>query len=191
MTNSKTQASPKFDTRQLTVTGLMAAIICILGPLALNISVSPVPISLGSMAIYFVLTVLGMKLGTSSVLIYILLGAAGLPVFTNFTGGIGKLLGPTGGYIIGYIFMALVCGFFVDKFNNNIIINLAGMLLGTAVLYLFGSLWLAYQANMSFIAALYAGVIPYIPGDLIKLFFAVFIGRQVRKRLIKAGLINI
>lgn len=179
----------KFNVKQLAIAGLMAAVICVLGPWALNIPVSPVAISLGTLAIYFVVSVLGMKLGTISVIIYILLGLAGLPVFTNFTGGPGKLFGPSGGYIIGYIFLALIAGFFVDKFGMNLPVYFAGMVLGTAVLYLFGTLWMGYQMDLTFTQALMAGVIPYIPGDLIKLVIAMAVGIQVRKRLMKARLI--
>lgn len=189
MNESITTAKLKFSVKQLALVGLMTAVICVLGPLALNIPISPVPISLGTLAIYFVVSVLGMKLGTVSVLIYILLGLAGVPVFASFTAGPGKLFGPTGGYIIGYIFMALICGFFVDKFGKQLPLYFLGMLLGTAVCYLFGTLWLGYQMELSFPKALMAGVIPYIPGDLVKLVIAMVVGFQIRKRLLKAGLL--
>lgn len=179
----------KFSVKQLTLVGLMAAVICVLGPWALVLPVSPVAISLGTLAIYFVISVLGMKLGTISVMIYILLGLAGVPVFTNFTGGPGKLFGPSGGYIIGYIFLALIAGFFVDKFGTNLPVYFAGMILGTLVLYIFGTLWMGYQMNFTFAQALMAGVIPYIPGDLVKLVIAMAVGIQIRRRLMRAGLI--
>lgn len=184
-----TTPQSKFSVKQLALVGLMAAVLCILGPLALNIPISPVPISLGTLGIYFVVSVLGMKLGTLSVVIYILLGLVGIPVFAGFTAGPGKLFGPTGGYIIGFIFMALICGFFVDCFSHKVPLYVTGMLLGTAVCYLFGTLWLAYQMDLTFGKALMAGVIPYIPGDLVKLAIATLIGFQIRKRLKKAGLI--
>lgn len=194
MTNTNTTvpgpaAKPLLTVKQITLTGLMTAVFCLLGPLSLHIPISPVPISLGMLAIYFVTSVLGLKLGTISVLAYILLGLAGLPVFTDFTGGPGKLLGPTGGYIIGYVFMALICGFFVDKGGNRIASEILGMVLGTAVCYLFGTLWLAYQASYTFGQALAVGVLPYIPVDAIKLVIALFVGRQLRSRLSKAGLL--
>lgn len=179
-----------FSIRQLTLVGLMAAVLCILGPWTVSIPISPVPISLGMLGIYFVTSVLGMKLGIASVLIYILMGLVGIPVFTGFTAGPGKLLGPTGGYIIGYIFMALICGFFVDKFNKNLLWYFSGMVLGTAVCYFFGTLWLAHQMQYTFFQALMAGVIPYIPGDLVKLVIARIVGFQLRKRLLSAGLLN-
>lgn len=193
MTN-KTAAVPKtqkplLTLKQITLAGLMTAVFCLLGPLSLNIPISPVPISLGMLALYFVTSVLGMKIGTFSVLAYILLGLAGLPVFTGFTGGAGKLLGPTGGYIIGYIFMALICGFFVDKWGNRLIMEILGMVLGTAVCYLFGTVWLAYLASYTFYQALAAGVLPYIPLDAVKLAIALLVGRQIRARILKAGLL--
>ena len=193
MTNiTSTSPNPKkplLTLKQLTLSGLMAAVFCLLGPLSLNIPISPVPVSLGMLAIYFVTSVLGMKLGTLSVLAYILLGLAGLPVFTGFTGGAGKLLGPTGGYIIGYIFVARICGFFVDKWGHRLLPGILGMVLGTAVCYLFGTVWLAYQASYTFFQALAAGVLPYIPVDAAKLAIALVVGRQVRARLLKAGLL--
>lgn len=189
MTQEISAEKKKFSIRQIALVGLMTAVICILGPWALHIPISPVPISLGMLAIYFVASVLGMKLGFVSVTIYLLLGLTGLPVFTDFMGGPGKLLGPTGGYLIGYLFMVLICGFFTDKWSDKIVINFFGMLLGTAACYLFGTLWLGYQLSLSFIEALMAGVIPYIPGDIIKLVIAMAIGGQLRKRLHTAGLI--
>lgn len=168
----------------------MTAIICVLGPFALYIPISPVPISLGTLAIYFVVTVLGFKLGTLSVVIYILLGLIGIPIFTGYIGGPARLFGPTGGYIIGYIFLALIYGFFIEKWKGKLFPCILGMLLGTAVLYLFGSLWLAFQAGYTLPQAFMAGVIPYIPGDMIKLILALSLGRQVKKRLQKSGAVG-
>lgn len=182
---SNTQKT-SFRIRQLTTVGLMTAVICLLGPLAIG---GPVPVSLGMLGIYLAASILGMKLGTLSVAVYILLGLAGVPVFVNFTAGAGKLFGPTGGYIIGYIFMALICGFFVDRWGGKFMMSFLGMILGTFVCYLFGSAWLAVQMSLTFPQALAAGAIPYIPFDLIKLLIALVLGDQVRKRLKKTGLI--
>lgn len=175
--------------KQMAIVALMTAVICVLSHFSLSIPISPVPISLCSMGIYFVVTVLGMKRGTISVLLYILLGFAGVPVFAGFTAGAAKLFGPTGGYIIGYIVLALIFGFFADKFEKNLLLTILGAVLGTIVLYLFGTIWLAYQLHLGFVAALWAGVIPYIPGDIVKLIIAMLLGQTLRKRLSKAGLI--
>lgn len=192
MSKISVSTKPKntFSVKQLALVGLMSAIICVLAPFSIPVPISlAAPISLGTLAIYFVLTVLGMKLGTISVAVYILLGLVGLPVFSGFTGGPGKLFGPTGGYIIGYIFMALISGFFIDKWDNRLLISLMGMLLGTAALYLFGSIWLAYQASYTLPQALMIGSVPYIPGDFMKLALAMSLGRQLRRRLQRANLI--
>lgn len=175
--------------KQMAIIGLMTAVVCVIAPFSLHISVSPVPISLGSMAVYFAVTVLGMKRGTVSVVLYILLGLAGLPVFADFSGGAAKLFGPTGGYIVGYIFLALIFGFFVEHWKNHLGMNIVGAVLGTLVLYLFGTVWLAIQLNLGFVAALWAGVIPYIPGDIVKLIIAMAVGMQLRKALLKANLV--
>lgn len=189
MIQTNAVAKPVLNVKQLVLVGLMAAVFCILGPFALDIPFSPVPISLGFLAIYLIVSILGMKLGTLSVTIYILLGLVGLPVFTHFTGGAGKLFGPTGGYIIGYIFMALICGFFIDRWDNKFLVSFLGMLLGTAACYLFGTVWLAVSMSMTFPQALATGVLPYIPFDLVKLLLALSLGIQVRKRLKKSRLL--
>lgn len=189
MEKTTSKREPILSVKKISLAGLLTAVICVLSPFALHIPISPVPISLGMLAIYFVVSVAGKKLGTISVLIYILLGLVGVPVFTDFTAGPAKLLGPTGGYIIGYIFLALISGFFIDRFGQNLFPRILGMVLGSCVCYLFGTLWLQYQMQLTFSQALLEAVIPYIPADLVKLVLAMTIGSQVRKRLIKAGLI--
>jgi len=184
----KKEHAAKLNTKTIAVIGVMTAVICIMGPISLVLPISPVPISLGTLAIYFVPYVLGMRKGTISCCIYLLIGLVGLPVLTGFSGGTAKLLGPTGGYLIGYIFMTLICGFVIDR-TNKMPICFLGMLLATAVLYLFGTVWLAYQADMTFPQALAAGVLPFIIGDLAKIVIAMLAGAQIRKRLEKAGLV--
>ncbi len=178
----------KFNTYHMTLVAVMAAIICIISPFSINIPVSPVPISLSNLAICISAGILGWKLGTGSVLIFLLLGAAGLPVFSNFSGGLVKLAGPTGGYLIGDIFLALIVGYFFDKFKNPAICFI-GLVLGTIVLYIFGTAWLCFQANLTFSQGLAAGVIPFIPADLAKLVITILLVPILRKRLAGAGLL--
>lgn len=175
--------------KSLTLIALMAAVICILGPLTITIPISPVPIAFANLAIYFTVMLLGWKKGTISCLIYLLIGLVGVPVFSAFSGGPAKFFGPTGGYLIGYIFLALIGGYYVEKFTGKLAMYFVGMVLGTIVLYAFGTAWLAFQTGMTFGAALMAGVIPYIPGDLAKIILAVLVGNEVRKRLVAANLV--
>ena len=192
-TESK-NGTKKLTTYQLTLTAVMAAVICVLGPISMAIPISPVPISLASMAVYLAVTVLGMKLGTLSCLIYLLLGLVGVPVFSGGSAGAAKLFGPTGGYLVGYLFLALIAGAFVGRYTENkwksIAFAALGMVLGTMVLYALGTAWLAYSAGMDFQAALWAGVIPFIPGDLVKMVIAVLLGSAVRGRLVRAGILE-
>jgi biotin transport system substrate-specific component len=196
----KTEDKPmNTKTKELTLIGLMAAITCIAGPLSLPLPFSPVPVSLTNLAIYFSVYILGMKRGTISYLVYLLLGLVGLPVFSAFTSGPAKLFGPTGGYLIGFIFMALICGFCVDRWNGRFVASFLGMAAGTAVCYLFGTVWLAYQMTLSagqqspnliqaLPAAFAAGVLPFIIGDLLKMVLTLVVGAQVRVRVTKAAL---
>lgn len=187
-TTNHTPSKQGFTTHQLAVIGVMTAVTCVLAPFSLPIG--PVPISLTNLAIYFALYTLGAKFGCVSYLIYLLIGFIGVPVFSGFTSGPGKLLGPTGGYLIGFIPMAFIAGIIIDKFISNRIICFLGMFGGTLVAYAFGTAWLSYQAHMDWKAALMVGVIPFIPGDLAKMILAVIAGPQIRKQLARAGLFS-
>lgn len=182
------ETEKKFSITQIAVIGVMTAVICILAPFSLPIG--PVPISFTNLAIYIALYVLGMKRGTISYLIYLLIGLVGVPVFSGFTGGPQKLFGPTGGYLIGFIPMAVIAGIVIDKCMKKWYFCLLAMIAGTWVCYLFGTAWLVFQANMTFKAALAAGVIPFIIEDLIKMVLALLIGPQIHKQLVKAQLVD-
>ena len=177
-----TTKKKSFTTFQMTLIAVMAAITCILGPLSIPIPISPVPISLTNLAIYLTVCLLGWKFGTISYLIYLLIGIAGLPVFSGFSSGFAKLLGPTGGYLIGFIPMAIIAGIVIDKFTNRGI-QILGMIVGTAICYAFGTAWFCFQSGYTVGAALAVCVIPFIPADLCKMVIAMIIGPMVRKRL--------
>ena len=144
MAQGNTQTLRTTNTYAMAVTALMTAVTCILAPL--SIPIGPVPISLTNFAIYLSLYLLDWKKGTISYILYLLLGLVGLPVFSGFTGGIGKLAGPTGGYIIGFIPMAIIAGIVIDKFSQRLI-QILGMIVGTAICYAFGTAWFCIQAG--------------------------------------------
>ena len=181
------QKTTKLTILTITRVALSTAIICVLGPLSFPLPISPVPISLGILGIFLAVYVNGWRWGTMSCLLYILIGFAGMPVFAGFTAGLSKLGGPTGGYIIGYIPLALIAGFFIDRFEKKIPLHVLGMVLGTVVCYMFGTAWLAISLKMSFSAALMAGVIPYIPADIVKMIIAIGLGIPVRAAIKKMG----
>ncbi|MBQ7943396.1 MAG: biotin transporter BioY [Lachnospiraceae bacterium] len=179
----------RMKTKAMTLIGLVTALLCIAGPIAVTIPLSPVPISLATLAICFAVYVLGMKNGTISCLLYLLMGMIGLPIFSGFSGGIGKLLGPTGGYLIGYIALAAISGFFIEKWQTNRFMHGIGMVLGTVICYMLGSIWLMQQAKVTFYTSITMGVLPFLPGDVLKLIVAVTLGPVLRKHLLKAGLV--
>ena len=185
-TANKEHTTKKMSTRQMTFIALMTAVTCILGPLSIPLPFSPVPISFTNLAIYLSLYVLGLNGATISYLVYLLIGMVGVPVFSGFSGGFGKLAGPTGGYLIGFIFLTLIAGLLMKLFPGNKVMEAVGLVLGTAVCYAFGTAWLCFQAHMSAAAGLAAGVIPYIPGDLVKIAVAMIVGTALRAALKKA-----
>lgn len=167
----------------MTTVALSTAILCILGPMSIMIPVSPVPIALSIFGIYIAAYALGCKWGTIATCLYLLIGLVGIPVFSAFSGGPGKLFGPTGGYLIGYIPLAFFSGLFIDKFEKHIYLHVVGILIGLVICYALGTAWLAFQAGMEFKAALGAGVIPFIPGDIAKIILAVVVGVPLRKAI--------
>ena len=172
-------------TKKIVLIGLMTAVTCILGPLSIPLPFSPVPISLTNFAIFLAVFVLGMKDATISFIIYLLLGAVGVPVFSSFSGGLGKLVGPTGGYLFGFIFLALIMGFFMEHFDRKIIPTIIGMIIGMAVCYIFGTVWLARLMSLSFKEGLALGVLPYLAGDAAKIIIAVIIGPKLHAATLK------
>lgn len=175
-------------TRNIALIAMMTALICVASPV--SIPIGPVPISLATLVILLSVYILGMKRALIAVTLYLLIGLAGVPVFSGFSAGPAKLLGPTGGYLIGYIPMTFIAGYIIDRHYRNRIISAGGMILATAVLYLMGTVWLAYSAGMTFEAALAAGVIPFIPLDLVKIGIAAVLGPVIKTRLEKAGLVT-
>lgn len=179
-TETQSTKEKLFTTKSMVLMALFAAVTCILGPLALPIG--PVPISLTNFVIYFSLYILGWKRGTITCLIYLVLGAIGLPVFSGFAGGLGKIAGPTGGYIIGFIFLAIIAGLFIEK-TNNIIVKIVGMILATAVDYAFGTAWFCFSTGTGVVAALSLCVFPFIIGDLVKIVVSAIVAPTVAKQI--------
>ena len=171
-------------TYMLTVTALMTPVTCALAPM--SVPIGPVPISLTNLAIYFALYLLGWKMGTVSYIVYLIIGIVGVPVFSGFTGGFAKLLGPTGGYIIGFIPMAIIAGLVIEKSGSRIL-HFIAMVVGTAVCYAFGTAWFCVVMKSDVAAALGMCVFPFIPGDIAKIVIAMVAGPILKKRIQKAG----
>lgn len=169
--------------RTLTLTAVMAAVLCVLGPL--SVPVGPIPLSLATLVIYLSVYLLGWKWGTVSVLVYLLIGMAGVPVFSGFAGGLGRLLGPTGGYLVGYLPLAALSGLGV-QYGRNRWLHALAMAGGTVVLYALGTAWFCIQGGFALGEALAKCVWIFIPGDVVKMAAAAVLGPLLRRRLAQA-----
>lgn len=174
--------SKTFSVQKMAIIALMTAVLCILAPISMPVFISPVPISLGVLAIYLTAYVLSPLDATISVIIFILLGTFGLPVFSGYSGGLSKLVGPTGGYIIGFLFTVYISSLFIHM-KKGIIFDVIGMITGLALCYILGTIWFSYQQGKGFIASLLLCVVPFLIGDAIKIIVAVILGTQINKRL--------
>ncbi|MBE6815298.1 MAG: biotin transporter BioY [Ruminococcaceae bacterium] len=153
---------------------------------------SAIPFTLQTFAVFLCLNILGAKKGIISILIYIFIGVVGLPVFSGFNGGIGALLNVTGGYIVGFIFSALIFWVITSVFNKKSrkIINLIASFMGLIVCYIFGTLWyiLLFIKNgdtISFTGALTICVLPFIIPDILKIVLSVVISEKINKFITK------
>lgn len=171
----------------MTTCAIFSALMCICGPMSIPIGL--VPVSLTNLVLYAAIFLLGTKGTVISYIVYLLLGTFGLPVFSGGQGGIGKLAGPTGGYLIGFIFMVLVMGVIAEKNQFKVVPTYIGMVIATAIAYAFGSVWFMVSRQVGLMATLSTCVFPFIPFDLIKMAAAIVVGREVRAALKKASLL--
>lgn len=168
-------------TKNMVMCGVMAAVLCILAPLSVPLPGNLVPISLTNFVLYLVAYMLDWKYATVTYVVYMLLGIVGLPVFSGYGSGLAKVAGPTGGYLVGFIFIPLICGYINKKFEGKIYMSVIGMVAGLTCAYLLGTVWFSYQQNMGFVPSLALCVYPFLIGDAIKIIVAVIIGPRFRK----------
>lgn len=177
----------KGNTYQYVLAAIGAAIISILAQVTIPLPL--VPITGQTLAIGLVVTILGLRLGVLSVIVYILIGAVGMPVFSGMTGGLGIVVGPTGGYIIGFLPSAILMGLYMKKFSVTIPHAIVANLIGMVVTLAFGTAWLKIIADLTWTAAFMGGVAPFVIVGVIKAVLAAWFGVVVRRRLEKAHLI--
>ena len=167
--------------KDMTLIAVMAALLCVIGPL--SIPVGPIPLSLATFAVYLAGAVLGKKRGTAAVALYLLIGMAGLPVFTGFSGGFQKLAGVTGGYLAGYLPCAFLTGLGAERMEREGRRRIlpAAAAAGTVILYAAGTAWFMIQTGNTLGASLSLCVLPFLPGDAVKIAAAAVLTVPVRK----------
>ena len=178
----KTVASNRLDTGDLALVALFAAVMAVCSWITVP---AAVPFTLQTMGVFLAVGLLGGKRGTISVLVYLFLGAIGLPVFSGFAGGLGYMMGATGGYIIGFLFSAIIMWFMEKVFGRDMKILILSMVLGLILCYAFGTAWFmtVYSGSngpIDLATALGWCVFPFIIPDAIKIAVACLLIRRLR-----------
>lgn len=183
MNETQAKEKRKFKTIDVVYIGLSAALIAICS--WISIPLPSVPITLQTMGVVLIASLFGAKRGTIATVIYIILGAIGVPVFAGFSGGLGSLTGPTGGYIIGFIFTAVIVGVTADK-TNKLWALIVSMVIGILVCYVFGTAWFAYvyaktSGAQPLLTILGWCVFPFLLPDAVKLIIAAILTNRLKK----------
>ena len=175
----------KFSTRDLCFCAIGAALIAVCAWISIP---ADVPFTLQTFAIFTVCGLLGGRRGTVSVLVYLLLGAVGAPVFAGFRGGFASLLGTTGGYLVGFVLLTLIITFAQARWGQGQWVFVLSAAVGLLVCYAFGTAWFvvvysAQKGAVSVLSALSWCVFPYILPDLVKMALAFLLSERVAKSL--------
>ena len=178
-------------TKNLTLTAIFTALTIVLAQIAIPMPGSVAPFSLSVGAIYLTGAVLPKKYALYSQLIYLLMGIFGLPVFANFTSGIGRIAGPTGGYLLAYPLMAFLTALVVELFGKKSLLSYAaGMVAALAVCYLFGSLWYVAVGHVGWMESILLTVVPFVAMDLLKIAVFALLAAALNRALGKAKLLT-
>lgn len=144
-----------------------------------------IPVTLQTFGVFLTILCLGGKQGTRAIMIYLLLGAVGIPAFSGFGAGFGYLLGNTGGYVLGFVFIGSTSWLFETMFGKNFLIQICSILLGLMICYTFGTFWflfisMNFSGISSIMAVLSICVFPFIIPDLLKLAMACLICKRLK-----------
>jgi biotin transport system substrate-specific component len=174
--------------RRMVHSALMAALTAVGALVAIPIPGIPVPIVLQNFFVFLSGLLLGKSWGTASVAVYLLAGACGLPVFAGGTGGIGRLVGPTGGFLVGFLGGVYVIGWVAGGGRKPTVFrDVAAMVCGTVVIYALGVAWLCVQTGSSLLPTLVA-MLPFAAGDALKIAAAVPVARTLRPIVYGSGI---
>ncbi len=166
-------------TKKLIFVALFAAMTALFAQIVIPLPFSPVPVNLALLAPLLAGRLFGLKVAFFSQLLYISLGALGLPVFTAFTGGFGILLGPGGGYLWGYLVVAFLCGQRKFPKNRTAIAEVFLMCLSVLCCYLCGALWYSFVTKTALLASLPLCVLPFLPGDALKIIAGLYLTKKL------------
>lgn len=175
----------KNTTHKLVFCAFFATLTAILSQF--SIPIGPVPINLATFSVFLAGALLGSAAGALSQVVYVLLGACGLPVFAQFSGGIGVIAGPTGGYIIGYIAAAWLIGFLCERLGTKTLQMVFAMTAGLTLCYILGTAWFMFTTRTALLHSLMLCVFPFLIGDALKIAVAVALEPRLRQTLYRIG----
>lgn len=179
----KNQNRRFFSTRDICYIGIFAAIIAVCAQVTVPF-IGGVPFTLQTWGVALAGVVLGAKRGVAAVLVYILVGAVGVPVFSGFGGGFGVIFGVTGGFILAFPVLAFAAG--ISARPGNVFILAAGLVAGTAVFLTLGMLWFAAVTGGTVAAAFAAAVAPFILPEIFKIVAVIIVGKSIQMALVRA-----
>ena len=172
------------NVRRMVLCAMFTALVAVCSQIAVPMPWG-VPINLALFAVYMAGTMLGPVWGTASQVVFIALAAIGVPVLANFQGGPSAIFGKTGGYAIGYLLAALIAGAFAAKLPRKFGWLALGCVVGCAACYVLGTIWFMVLTGLDLPTSLTYCVIPYLPGDVIKIALASLLTIQLDKRMPK------
>ncbi len=164
--------------RWMVLASLMAALTAV--GAYIHVPIGPVPIVLSTLFVVLSGLLLGSRWGLASMGLYLLVGAIGMPVFAGGKGGFAHFLGPTGGYLFGYLLASWITGFISEKSRGLLVLDILAVLVGSLAIYGLGVPWLKMVTQLSWSKTLMVGVIPFLIGDAIKACVVVVLARSVR-----------
>lgn len=175
--------SKRLGTKDFIYSALFTAIIMVLGLISIPLPFSPVPVTGQTLGIMLAGSILTVRQVFLSISTFLLLGIAGVPVFAGGTGGPGIIVGPRGGYLIGFLVGAIVIALLRGKNNKLLRLGLANVVGGIIVVYFLGILWLSYVTKIGVSKAFMIGALPYLPGDLFKVIIASVLSIRIKPHL--------
>lgn len=164
--------------RWMVLASLMAALTAV--GAYIHVPIGPVPIVLSTLFVLLSGLLLGSRWGSASMALYLLVGAIGIPVFHGGKGGLAHFLGPTGGYLFGYVLASWLTGLISERSRGILLWEILGVIVGSLAIYSLGLPWLKVVTQMSWTKALTVGVAPFIIGDGIKASVALILARAAR-----------
>lgn len=169
--------------KNLIFSAIFTSMMIICAQISIPLPFTPVPINLTLIPVFVISVLMPLRYAVLSQLLYIFMGIIGLPVFANFSSGVWHVLGPTGGFILGFIEIVIIVYIFAQKSKGQYIGYILGMITGLLCCYLTGVFWFMFITHTGFVPALLMCVVPFVFGDILKIILALFVSLRIKKSI--------